>query len=77
MATALRLEEAENIASSDNNKDAAPRAKFSKKVLVIALTPGRRPFTHLAIHSCRGPLILFLSTARPDRLQQFRLMSRL
>lgn len=37
MATATRLEEAENIASPGNNKDAPPRSKVSKKVLAIAL----------------------------------------
>jgi membrane fusion protein, multidrug efflux system len=37
MATAARLEEVEKIASSDNNKETAPGAKVSKKVLAIAL----------------------------------------
>jgi membrane fusion protein, multidrug efflux system len=37
MATAVRVEEAEKLASPDNNKEAAPRAKVSKKTLAIAL----------------------------------------
>jgi membrane fusion protein, multidrug efflux system len=35
--TTLRLDEMEKIASPDNNKEAAPRARISKRVLAIAL----------------------------------------
>jgi membrane fusion protein (multidrug efflux system) len=37
MATATRLEEVEKIASPDNNKEAAPRAKVSKRILALML----------------------------------------